>query len=245
MDIADAVRARWNAFMQAIKVPFKEYDTSGSKSAASSLPASGKYFHGEKMLVGVDFSGLPHTQYFSRNSTTGRFEYRYPVAAVGSMDAMMTASMFMSASGTALQPEHCGQSWSPYASDGVTAYLCTQGASAHGTIKSTSVEFAVAADGSVGAVTLIAAGGAGVKNVITDCYVSYGAGAIVASERPVICNLALSDGIGFVGTGAPLMGPQKQTTANTLIALSAAAGRCSPTAGGARGTITTRYWAGA
>lgn len=242
--ISDAVKDAWLQFMLKLKVPFKEYDTSGSKSAASSVPASGKVFHGEKMLVGPDFSGLPPTQHFSRNSSTGRFEYRYPCAQVGSMDVIMTASMFMSGSGSAIQPEHAGQSWSPYASDGVAAYSPTVGSASRGVLKSTSVEFAIAADGSVGAATLLAAGGATVKNVVVDCYVSYGAGAIVANERPCVCNLALSDSVGFVGTGAPLMGPNKQATANTAIQFSAAAGRCSPTAGGARGTITCRYWAG-
>lgn len=245
MKSLEAFREVWGLFLMKLKTPFKEFDISGSKSAAGSLPASGKYFHGEKMLVGPDFSGLPPTQFFSRNSTTGRYEYRYPVAAVGSCDVMQTASMFMSASGSALQPEHCGQSWSPYASDGVTAYGVTQGATAHGIIKSATVEFAIAADGSVIAANLLAAGGAGVKNIIVDCYVSFGASAITANERPVVCNLALSDGCGYLGTGAPQLGPIKQTTANTAIQFSAVAGRCSPTAAGARGTITTRYYAGA
>lgn len=181
-----------------------------------------------------ELTGLPPGTFLDKNG-----KIRHPVleGTYGAPDAFAVVPAFDSqGAGTTRQWFRTGFLASPYASSGASQYTTNDVPF----MQAVSVPVTVAADGSVAAANLLAAH-ATKKYTIMDVYVSFGASAITASERPVVLNLTLSDGCGYVGTGAPMSGPVTQTTAATAIAYSAAAGACSPTAAGAVATLTARY----
>lgn len=129
----------------------------------------------------------------------------------------------------------------PYNSDGTSTYYGNLTVATAMLAK--SVLFTVANDGSVAPTALLGAAGGGKKWTLYDVHVSGLCNNVLVAGSGGAGNIGvtISDSVGYAATGAPLLGPVKQATANTAITFSSVAGQSSPSDLGGAGTITIRY----
>ncbi len=201
----------------------KDYINSDGK-----LPADGVVWPADRVIVDIsDPNSLPPGAWLYRNAS-GRLALKWALGSTGLFNVVeASAAAILAALIAAL------------------THTATTNTPSTATLASKTFTVDSDAAGAVAAATFLAAGGAGVKWIVTEIAAQ---GYVIATLAAATALLSLSDAPAdnatlIAGpTSTRQFGPFKQTNANTIMEVSCGAGNATPLS---RFTISVRYWAGA